>query len=484
MRLRSQSIGETPDPRSHTTGSPGRATVLLLAVLALVVVGAGIWLGAGAFSGPQSDVFLIIIDTARRDTFGCYGNPLAPTPNIDAIAADGVRFDQAIATSGWTLPSVASIFTGTWPTIHGGTGKRTIMLPIRDELSTAAEVLDEEGYNTIGFANAAFVSPMVHLDRGFDFFDHRYTYNRNYRKADETIDAVLAELGNTPKDANFFMIHLFDPHLSYGAPPPFRFEYTGERREPRPPVTLSQCRKLDQLDPANPPGDETIGYLQGLYTGEVSFVDAQIGRLVEALKSRDMYDDAMLIVTSDHGEEFWEHEGFEHGHTLYDELLRVPLIIKYPEAMTPPVQLIASQVRLIDIMPTVFDWLEIDKPESFIGESLTSLVEGEIDESRPAFSEGTLYGRDQIALRGERYKYIHTLNAEAEAMGELYDWRKDPGETENLSAARPDLAREMRRRLLERQGEIEDQASEMPRPERVNLSPRRVQELKSLGYIR
>lgn len=458
----------------------GRPLVRVLVPAAVLAVAAALWFPARDFWKPERNVVLIVIDAARRDAFGCYGNPDRPTPNIDAIAADGVRFDQAIAASGWTLPSVASILTGAWPTVHGARGERTTFLPMREELPTAAEVLGGAGFQTMGFANVVFVSPMLGFDRGFGLFDHLYTYNRDYRKADATIDAVLAKLDERRAKSNFVMIHLFDPHLSYDAPEPFTFRYTAGRKTPPPPITLSWCRKTYRETPA----EADIRYLEGLYTGEVDFVDAQIGRLVERLEALGIYDDTMLIVTSDHGEEFWDHDGFEHGHTLYDELIRVPLIIKYPASFHPPKKVVDSQVRHIDIMPTVFDWFGLDQPPSFAGRSLTPVVKGETSEQLDAFAEGTLYGKDLIAWRTDRYKYILSLSAGAESAGELYDWRDDPGETLELSTQMPALARRLRAELTGFQRSLVEQAERMAEPEPVDLSPRRLRELKSLGYIR
>ena len=452
------------------------------AVLAATVLA---WrFGLPLLSGTKQNVVLIVIDTARRDAFGCYGNPLKPTPNIDAVAADGVLFDQAISTSGWTLPAVASLFTGTWPTIHGGLGKNVSLKPIRDEIPTGAEVLKKAGLQTLGFANAAFVSPMIHLDRGFDVFDHQYTYNHDYRKADKTIDAVIPVLRKNRTKSNFIMVHLFDPHLHYNAPPPFRFKYTKGRTIPAPPLSLGSCLELESEDRSRPPVTEDIQYVRGMYMGEIGFVDFHLGRLMQQLKSLDMYDNTMLIIVADHGEEFWDHQKFEHGHTLYDELIRVPLIVKYPQDIKPVKKVVAAQVRIIDIMPTVFRWLGIEQPESFVGKSLTPLVLGETEAPRNSFSESTLYSFDKIAWRGSRYKYIIELDPDLTSAGELFDWQNDPGETTNLAGSMPEVAKAMHDELFDFYAGLASRATRMSQPKQVNLSPVRIKMLRSLGYIR
>jgi arylsulfatase A-like enzyme len=477
--------GGTPKPKSPPASrSKRRVWLAVPAALFIIAAAVAAWFIFHTPAGPKQNVILLIIDTVRGDALGCYGNPLQPSPHIDAVAADGVRFERAISTSGWTLPSVASLLTGTWPSIHGGMGKVTKLTTIRDEVPTAAEIMKNAGFRTLGFANAAFVSPMLHLDRGFDVFDHKYTYNDNYRRADETIAAVLPLLEEHRSGANFIMIHLFDPHLNYGAPPPYRFKFTGGRKLPAPPLDLDACLELMTNDGENPPNEEDIQYITNLYTGEINFADAQVGRLMDRLRELGMYDESMIIITADHGEEFWEHDGFEHGHTLYDELVHVPLIIKYPESITPVRNTVDTQVRLIDVMPTVFAWLGIEQPESFIGESLTPLALGEAGGHRGAYCESTLYGKDRIAWHGPRFKYILEVYKNVEPVEELYDRQNDPGETNDLSRQLPAQTEKMRGELIGFFMDIKRRAETMSQPSQVDLSPERVQMLKSLGYIR
>jgi arylsulfatase A-like enzyme len=437
----------------------------------------------GSCSEPpaKDNVILIILDTVRHDALGCYGNPRQPTPNIDAIAADGSRFDQAISPSGWTLPAVASLLTGAWPTIHGALGRQIVLTPVRDEVPTAPEILSAAGFTTLGIANAAFVSPMLHLDRGFDVFDHQYTYNWDARRADASIDATLQLLQEYRSRPKFLLIHLFDAHLDYDPPGEYATKYTGGRTEPAPPLALPTCLEMYTNEGTAPPTQQDIDYITGVYHGEVSFMDAQVGRLVETLKSMGIYDTSTIIITSDHGEEFWDHSGFEHGHTLYDELVRVPLIVKLPTSDAPVQHTIKAQVPLFDVMPTILDILGIAQPATFAGVSLLPLITGQTNEDRVAFSESTLYGANRIALRSSRYKYIYDLDGET---GELYDWRNDPRETTDLSDELPDTASEMRVELLEFHGTLTERAQSMSTPEPVDMSPKRIEMLRSLGYIR
>jgi len=434
---------------------------------------------------PDRVAVVFLLDTLRQDALGCYGNPRNPTPHIDALAHDGARFEHAISSSGWTLPAIGSLLTGTWPTIHGAMGKGVMLTPIRDELPTAAEVFREHGHRTVAIANAAFVSPMVGVQRGFDVFDHQYSYNDDARTAGEVVDLAIAQLDARGEGSSFFLFHLFDPHLTYDPPADFAGKYTGGRASPPLPITAMTCLQMQtgarkQL----PPSAADQEYVRAAYLAEVSYMDSQVGRFVAALRERGLYEDTTLVVTSDHGEEFWEHRGFEHGHSLYDELVRVPLIIKPPRDLEFHRKVVTRSVRLMDIMPTIFELHGVPKPPSFEGESLLSLMQEDEVAPRPVFSESTLYGPERIAWRTEQYKYIHDATLGPGEFGELYDWRADPGETRNLARDRPEVAMKMRDELLEFYYELQQRSGVMSTNAPVDLSPVRIRQLRSLGYIR
>jgi arylsulfatase A-like enzyme len=422
------------------------------------------------------------MDTVRRDALGCYGNPLHPTPGIDALAGEGVRFDRAISSSGWTLPAVTSILTGNWPSIHGALGRNASLSRIRPEMTTAAEVMRTAGFHAVAYANAAFVSPMLGLDRGFDVFDHAYSYNDSIRRADETVDHAIEYVRSHRAESCFMMVHFFDPHLDYDPPVAYR-KFTGARTTPPPPLSTEDCVSLHD-DATGAEQSANVDYVHNTYLGEVAFVDAQIGRLMEMLKSEGLYDDAMIIVVADHGEEFWDHGGFEHGHTLYDELVRVPLVIKFPGSVKVAARAVDSQVRTIDVMPTVFDCLHVVQPSTFIGESLLGLARGDAHDDRPAFSESLLYGKRRVAWRTGRYTYIQNIEEGIDSVGATFEWATDPGERKNLSETRPDVAVALRQECLSFYFGLLKQAKSMSALEPVDMSPEEVKRLKSLGYIR
>ncbi|MFT7667405.1 MAG: arylsulfatase A-like enzyme [Planctomycetota bacterium] len=437
-------------------------------------------------TGEEKLVVVVIVDTLRQDALGCYGNETAQTPRIDQIAAEGVRFDQAISASGWTLPSVASILTGTWPSMHKALGKASRLTPITNDLPVAAEVFRKAGYGTLGFANAAFLSPLLGLDRGFDLFDHRHAYNQEIRRADATVDDALLAISERPAEDLFLLVHLFDAHLDYDPPDGYIKPFVGARRDPAPPLSMAECMGLRE-DKASPSA-ANLEYIRGLYQGEVAFVDRAIGRLVDGLTELNRWDKTTLVLTSDHGEEFWDHGGFEHGHTLYDELVRVPLIVRTPQSSGNSTHSTERMVRTIDIMPTLFELSGVKSPASFEGKSLTgSLQEGGTPHRvLPAFSQGTLYGAEKLSWRTERYSLILDQAQKGPDAVELYDIQKDPLQLQNIASQEPQVAQELSAALGRFLNKMLARAKTISTPELKDMGPttikKYVESLDKLGY--
>ncbi|MFT7487019.1 MAG: arylsulfatase A-like enzyme [Candidatus Paceibacteria bacterium] len=444
--------------------------------------------GAVDSSADSSEVVaLVIIDTLRRDSLGCYGSETAATPVIDGLAAEGARFEQAISASGWTLPSVASIFTGTWPAMHKALGKRSRLTPISNDLPVAAEVFADEGYLTLGFANAAFLSPLLGLDRGFEIFDHKHAYNWDIRRADATVDTALAKLDEHTGKKAFLLVHLFDAHLDYDPPDGFISPFVGTRNTPDVPVSMKECIDLQREEGSLPPTSGDIDYLRGLYDGEIAFIDRAMGRLVDGLKELGRWDQTTLVITSDHGEEFWDHGGFEHGHTLYDELVRVPLIIRVPDGAKLTTHVVERQVRTIDIMPTLFDLAGITQGPTFIGQSLAGDLRGQSPlRVPPAFSQGTLYGAEKMSWRNGGYNLIVDQAVEGEPGIELYDLTVDPLQQHDISKEQPERTQKLSRQLATFSRKLGEQAKHISTPELRDMGPSTIQKylesIEKLGY--
>jgi arylsulfatase A-like enzyme len=461
-------------------------------VLLLIVVAWVLW---PEESGEVPDVedpqhvIIILVDTTRRDSFGCYGASRPVTPRMDAIAAEGVRFDNAIAQSSWTLPTVTTVLTGTYPSIHGAEGKftgeeSTSFHRSRDEIAHGPELLSQNGFKTHGIVNAGFLDPALGIERGFAVYDYFPSYNWRVRRADKSVDAALEFFKKNQRKNTFTFLHLFDPHLNYDPPGEFREMFSKGYRGPFRTLTGPQIQKL--IADKWMPEVEGRDYLRGEYDAEILFMDREVGRLVDGLRALGLYDRTMLVIVADHGEEFWDHGGFEHGHTMYEELIRVALIVKLPARYEPARSAVPSRVRQVDIMPTVFDVLGIESRATFDGESLLPFMINEtMPNGRPAYSEGTLYGVDKVAFYQNRYKYILDLGG---SDGELYDVIDDPLERNNLAGSQPDIARRMRAALEEFRSQLQDRIAQLPSAQRIDMQAEQNRQLKdqleALGYLR
>jgi arylsulfatase A-like enzyme len=466
--------------RAAGAGRPERAgTAIVLAALAGALAAC-----ADGRDAPQggaaavSDVILVVIDTCRQDSFGCYGNPYGRSPEIDRFARGNVRFDRAIATSPWTLPSFASLLTSRMPTVHGAYRSGQVHAELRDGVPSGVEMLRERGFRTSALANAAFLDPTFGLARGFEKYDFRPAESEDLRRAGETVDLALDRLEESPDAPDFLLLHLFDPHMPYDPPGVFRSLLTADYEgDWSPPLKLHR----QTMDPEWMPGPEDFRYMRLIYESEVAYVSREVGRLFEGLRERGLWDDALVLLTSDHGEEFREHGGWQHGHSYHDEVIRVPLLMKLPAGMEPARSVVGAQVSLLDVMPTVFDVVDGDVPESLRGETLLPLVTGsDAPHHRMAVSERNRREGEQISLRDDRYVFIWDLERDT---GRLYDWREDPGELHDLASERPEEAERMRAVLAAERARMEAEAEEAGAREVVSPAIPLQEQLESLGYV-
>ncbi len=398
-------------------------------------------------SGTNPNLLIVTIDTLRADHLSCYGSRVVLTPNIDSIAAGGLRFRRALSPVPLTLPSHASLFTGMDPLSHAVRNNGTFVLD--SSIVTLAEVLLEQGYRTGAFVGAIPVDSRFGLGQGFQVYDDDYPGgNRRTslalaeRPAPEVIDRATAWLANQTDGGRWFgWIHLYDPHAPYAPPVPFAQDYASD-----------------------------------LYAGEIAFVDQVLGGLFDFLRERGLLDDTWIILTSDHGEGCGDQH-LERGHGIftYHSTLWVPLLFRYP-AMFAASTVIEQRVRLIDIMPTVLDYLGLPIPERVQGESLRPLIEG-----APGWKPGPLYFEslaptlnfNWASPRGlyvGKYKYIEL------PLPELYDIEADFDETENLVERQPDVVAEMRRAF---EAKLQSSSS-VAQPEAVDRHI--VEKLRALGY--
>jgi arylsulfatase A-like enzyme/Flp pilus assembly protein TadD len=402
---------------------------------------------SGAAPPPlRHDILLITIDTLRADYLGCYGRKPVHTPELDALAARGVRFEHAIVQIPLTTPSHACILTGTYPQIHG---LRDMGAFILDPKAPAlAEQLRAAGLRTAAFVGAAVLNRRYGLNRGFEVYNDDMAGQSEEEKlpgvvaevrAEVVVERALAWLQTLqPQERMFLWVHVYDPHFPYDPPEPFR-------------------------------GDD-------LYGGEVEYADTQIGRLLAGLKAAARDRDSLVVVMSDHGESLGEHGEMTHGVFLYDSTMRVPLIMAGPGLGEG--QVIRQQVRSIDVTPTILDFLGLESPPELNGISLLPLArEGQPVRTHYAYME-TLYPKTQMrwselrGMRTDRWKLIVAPKPE------FYDLENDPSESENVLSRHPAEADRLQKQVW-----VVDGPPHAHRP--IGYRPvdeQTLQELQSLGY--
>ncbi len=424
---------------------------------------------------PARGVVLVVVDTLRADHLGAYGHWRPTSPRLDARARRGVLFEQALSTSPWTLPAMASILTGQWPTRHGAgsRARATGFAQVRRLAADApglAEAFRRAGYATAAFVNNSFLVPGSGLERGFDVYDHRPAGNWRHRRADATVDAALSWLARAARGRFFLLVHVFDPHLAYDAPSGVRGRFSapyaaGELRPDKPQDVRARLATLRA---------EQKAYLAAAYDEEILFVDAQLERLFQGLERRGAWARTLVMLTADHGEELFEHGGFEHGHSVYQEVLRVPLVVWGPGLRA---RREAQPISLADLAPTLLEAQQLAPARACDGVSLWPLLrDGQPPGARALVAEGTLHRPERRALVRWPLK-LHTN--EHDGSRRLFDLADDPGERIDLAGARP---REVQRLSAELERLLRVAAGGAP-GQGLPLDPEVLESLRSLGYV-
>jgi len=395
------------------------------------------------------NVVLISVDSLRADHVGAYGYRRATTPTLDRLAREGVVFTAAESSTSWTLPAHVAMLTGLPDLAHGVITARSA-LPAR--LQTLAERFEAANYRTVGFYSGPFLHPVFGFAQGFE----RYLDCTSYRLGDSIGDGVdpsnirwavfrteshdditnpivLARVRRAIADSDtrrfFFFIHLWDVHYNYIPPPPydtmFDAGYSGTFDGSQFRNTAAFARSLSRRD---------VRHLVALYDGEIRSTDDTIGAILQAMSERGMLDDTLVVITSDHGDELLDHKGVGHRHTLYEELVHIPLILWWPKRLAPA--RVDAVVRMIDVAPTVLDLAGLLPFDDAVGRSLVPLIDGRPEPQRPAVSElrAAPPVPNQAALRLGDRKLIADLDARSAT---AFDLAADPHEHHPLP---PDAA--------------------------------------------
>ncbi len=481
----------------------GRGTrLLLLAPGASIALGAlalfrpspTVAAGAEAVQAPRPHaVLMLTADALRADALRPDRRTAPPTPALSSLAQDSVVFEQAISPAPWTLATFASIHTGLSPSVHQ---VLSFTSRVPDDCPTLAERLREAGYSTAAIGYNPLLTPVYNLHRGFERYAmfprqlnrsigakllSRFLPREFGEETDTTslTDMAIDWLRQNHHRPVFLWLHYFDPHMPYEPPAMFVPD-----REP--PARVGARVRQDLFYKIRQghfvPTAEEADWIRALYEAEVRLVDANIARLLKVLRELGAYDEMLIVFTSDHGEEFWEHGGFEHGHTVYEELLRVPLFVKLPGSKST--SRISRPISTTSLTPTVLDVCRISfNPQDFSATSLAPLWKEtpSAGVDAPIVSTGCAYYENQIAVRVGSMKYIKRLLSGRE---ELYDLTGDAQERVSLVAVRPEALAEAIERL-----ERCDERSRLLR-ERYGLSTRSIaapgeellRRLRSLGY--
>lgn len=402
-------------------------------------------------AGVDYNILLVSLDTTRADHLGCYGHAEKATPNIDRAAAEGVTFLTCISAVPITLPSHASIFTGTYPFVHAVRDNMSFRL--HDKNTTIAETLKQAGYATGAVVGSAVLNTEFNVSQGFDSYQDLHappptpsgsgSGPRAQRRGGEVADLAIEWLRTNASRKFFLFVHFFDPHKTYDPPPEFAEQYS----QP--------------------------------YVGEVAYTDSQVGRVLAAIKELEVDDRTLVVIVGDHGEGLGDHQEATHGSFVYDSTLHVPLIFRCP-GQVPAQTAIESPVKTIDIAPTILTFVGLTTPAVVQGKSLLpSMI-------RPPASDGGAYAETiaprlnfglshLLAFREADWKYIHAPRPE------LYDLVNDPGERNNVASRYPHRANELREKLrallLKSQAVVDGAEVE------VSLNTRNLEALRSLGYV-
>ncbi len=444
---------------------------------------------APAQAGP---IIFIVVDTLRADRLPGYGYAQGRTPNLDAFARDAIRFENAFSNASWTRPSFATLLSGRYPSSHRTMGKSS-SLP--NEIVTLPEALQSSGYTTRGIVTNYNVAPFFHFDQGFDtyeYLDPDFVLGANdtaakllfiqfarqqietirarmgtvepggaYRDAETVNRSVFRDLGQLPSDSPWLLfVAYMDPHDPY-FPHPYRGN--GYSRAAHPAPAASEAP-----------------YLESLYNGEITYWDEHFGHLVAELRRRNLYDNATIVITGDHGEEFNEHGGFWHGTTLYDEQVHIPLFVKMPNGQFAGTTR-SEWVQHVDVMPTLLHLNGVEVPNGVQGHNVFDAEQARDEVLAEESHEGNVLASLRARRAGAEYKIItaNANNPRGLAPVELYRIDQDPREQVSLATELPEVRRHHEQQLAAAHANASHGAA---RAEEVVVGAGEEERLRALGY--
>jgi len=439
--------------------------------------------------GNGWNVLLITLETTRADHLGSYGYDRDTSPAIDAVAAEGVLFEQVGAVSPRTNPSLASLMTAVYPHDHG---VRNLLMPLEADNRTLAEALRDAGYRTAAVQTHPRLIASSGFAQGFDHYDDAV---QSHPLADQACDAAMDWIDKASAGARpwFLWLHLMDPHWTYDPPPPWRTRFGPD--DPRPAhwyreIAAGRARIGEVIFRNRMPADEVDAFVD-LYDAEIRFTDHALGALLERLGRAGLAGRTLVVITADHGESLGEHDYFfEHGDFGTEPEIHIPLIVRTPDGLGRGGR-VPWTVGNIDVAPTILDLVALPPEPAFRGQSLRATMRRpEVPADRLVFGEtghrfhdenlrrnvDGVAGKWRWARRGD-FKMMHRPRPGGEAVRELYDLGQDPQESRDVAAAHPEAAADLAAAL---DAWLADDTHE---PHELHVTPELRDVLRSLGYV-
>jgi len=442
--------------------------------------------GQKLFNSPSGpNVILIVPDALRADHLGCYGYSRPTSPQIDEFAADALFFEKAMSNSPWTKPSMGSVFTSMYPYEHKAF---SWMDNLPDERLTLAEVFRNRNYATFAIQTNPSITAKHNFKQGFQYYREMVL-----EKGEIVTSSFNAWVKKHKKKPFFAYLHYMDTHVPYNAPQQFS-QIFGLKDDTL--FTPGEFKTMDvRLLGEMGLSKQDKQSLVNLYDAAIKYFDSNFARIVDNLKKLGVLNKTIIILTSDHGEEFWEHDGFAHGHTVYNELLHVPLIIGYSPHL--PKKRIKSYVQLLDFFPTILSLVRIRNDFELRGRDLAAAALANKQINEEILIEGILFGSERKAVLKDGWKLIentgkknkgtfHPLGdltkyryPEYEKGFELYNINQDFSEKHNLINNNPQIAANLKKQLFVFRMSLPD-----IKQQRKTKLKEKLDDLKSLGYIK
>ncbi|MBN2383372.1 sulfatase [bacterium] len=439
-------------------------------------------------------VILLSVESLRADHLGCYGYNQSTSPELDRLSRSSVLFANNMSSTSWTLPSNASLLTSLWQGAHDVIKDNEIL---SDTRITLAEVLQKEGFRTAAFVTGPYMDQSFNLDQGFDtYINCSYLDQVDENKGEKINPAVVENIYlsshhddivnpdhhqqiiswlSQQQDSRFFLfLHYWDVHNDYIPPEPlnaiFDPEYHG---------SISARRYVFNNAISSDMAAEDLRHIIALYDGEIRWTDYYLGLLFQKLERAGLMHKALIVFTADHGEEFFEHGNKAHRCTLFDEVIRVPLLF-FSKAVIRNPSIIENQTSSIHIAPTILDLLGISQPREFMGQSL-----------RACFWDGSQAPPYALCELDDIFKVVRTnswkifYNTHTSRI-DVFNLNQDPSERYASQNIDEETRNEAQHRLMEHLITIENMKHILPQPEKQvapDLDPRTIEHLRSLGYI-